>query len=240
MIYVVNKKRKEENIKRDFPNAIILDVTSKSKYTKARLLSPFYPHGNIPIPNSGGATATCVEAVWQGLKVFENEGVDMETFSNSTMKNIKRTTKKFGKPKGHQFGLNSSRILNYYEARILIYLPTYKWMLDNIQEVKDVVNRIKIQSQKTDIVFLDYNTNIDYRNISSPISHAGLLKLYIEGQYPKPTIEDAPPAYKLEKTKLKTKNKTSKKDSQNNKTKKGTKKKKAEEIQPSLFNDLDF
>ena len=61
MIYVVNKKRKEESIKKEFPNADILDLTSKSEYTK--VLSPFYPHGNIPIPFTEGLTATCVEAV---------------------------------------------------------------------------------------------------------------------------------------------------------------------------------
>ena len=35
-----------------------------------------------------------------------------------------------------------------------------------------------------DIVFLDYNTNTEVRDTSSPISHAGLVKLYIEGNYP--------------------------------------------------------
>jgi hypothetical protein len=33
-------------------------------------------------------------------------------------------------------------------------------------------------------VLLDYNTNVDVCNISSPISHAGLIKLYIEDSYP--------------------------------------------------------
>lgn len=52
MIYVVNKKRKEENIKKEYPGAIILDITSKSAY--AQKLSPFYPHGGIPIHASSG------------------------------------------------------------------------------------------------------------------------------------------------------------------------------------------
>jgi len=66
----------------------------------------------------------------------------------------------------------------------LIYLPTYKWVLDNVPEVHHVVERIKEQSKIQDIVLLDYNTNIDFRDASKPLSHAGLVKLYIEGNYP--------------------------------------------------------
>lgn len=188
MIYIVNKRRKIERIEAEYPNAYILDLTSKSIY--AQKLSPFYPHGNIPIPFSKGATATCVEAVWQGLKVFENEGVSMETFKNATMHNLKRTVRKLGKPLGHQKGLYSNELLDYFEARKNIYLPTYKWMLENIPDVKAILKKITEKAKDCDIVFLDYNTNIDYKNLSTPLSHAGLVKLYIEGKYPCPTEKD--------------------------------------------------
>ena len=35
----------------------------------------------------------CVEAIWQGLKVFESADVDVDMFANDTMKNIKRTVR---------------------------------------------------------------------------------------------------------------------------------------------------
>ena len=54
-------------------------------------LSPFYPHGGIPVPFSEGYTATRVEGIWQGLKVFDNEDIDISMFLNETMKGIKRT-----------------------------------------------------------------------------------------------------------------------------------------------------
>lgn len=184
MIYVANKKRKKERIQEEFPDAVILDITSTSEYRYAQLLSPFYPHMNIPIPFTEGIEATCVEAVWQGLKVFENADVDLSTFKNDTMKGLKRPTRKYGVPKGHRKGVYGSELLNYFEARMLIYLPTYKWVLDNIPEVHHVVERIREQNEKQDIVLLDYNTNIDFRDISKPLSHAGLVKLYIEGDYP--------------------------------------------------------
>ena len=181
MIYVVNKKRKLEKVKEDFPNAAILDITSTSNMRYAQILSPFYPHMNIPIPFTEGLTATCVEAVWQGLKVFDGADVDFATFRNDTMHDLKRTVRKYGMPKGHRKGAYGKELLGYFEARMLIYLPTYKWVLDNVPEVHHVVKRIKEQSKIQDIVLLDYNTNIDFRDASKPLSHAGLVKLYIEG-----------------------------------------------------------
>lgn len=234
MIYVESKRKKIEKIQEKYPNAIILDITSKSPMRSCQMLSPFYPHGNIPVPGIADMKATCVEAVWQGLKVFESSGVDYDTFKNGTMRNLKRTTRRFGMPVGHAYG---DRLLNYFDARMLIYLPTYKWVLDNVPEVHKVVERIKEQAQKQeDIVFLDYNTNIDFCDISSPISHAGLVKLYIEGKYP-----DVSQTY-IPVNKKSTKNKKEKTSSPNKKKSKATQKTKQTLSSPkgkqgNLFND---
>lgn len=184
MIYVVNKKRGIERIEKEFPNAYILDITSSSDKRYAQLLSPYYPHGNIPIPNTPSLKATCVEAVWQGLKVFETADVDLSTFNNDTMRNLKRTVRKYGKPIGHRYGVYSDKILNYFEARMLIYLPTYKYVLDNVPEVHSIVERIREKAKTSVVILLDYNTNSDYRDTTKPLSHAELVKLYIEGNYP--------------------------------------------------------
>lgn len=185
MIYIENKRKKLEKIKEQYPNADILDITSSSSTRYAQMLSPFFPHGNIPIPlESRGLTATCVEAIWQGLKVFETEDVNFETFKNDTMKDLKRTVRKLGIPKGHRSGAYGHELLTYFDARMKIYIPTYKWVLDNVTDVHNIVMKIAERSKTHDIVFLDYNTNIEFRDISSPLSHAGLVKLYIEGSYP--------------------------------------------------------
>jgi len=110
--------------------------------------------------------------------------VDFSTFKNDTMHDLKRTVRKFGMPLGHRKGAYGKELLGYFEARMLIYLPAYKWVLDNVPEVHSIVERIKAQSLKQDIVFLDYNTNTDFRDATKPLSHAGLVKLYIEGKYP--------------------------------------------------------
>ena len=47
MIIIKNKRCKLENIRKEYPGAIIFDVTSKGAL---KTLSPFYPHGNIGSP----------------------------------------------------------------------------------------------------------------------------------------------------------------------------------------------
>ena len=185
MIYVANKKRGIKNIKIDFPNALILDITSSSPYKSAQKLSPFYPHGNIPIPgDSHGLVATCVEGIWQGLKVFEHCGIDTSVFQNNTMKGLKRTVRKYGKPLGHQYGVFSKEILCYADAKRLIYIPSYKYVLDHNPDAHRVIERIREKSKESDIVLLDYNINIDNREAAKPLSHAELVKMYLEGRYP--------------------------------------------------------
>lgn len=75
MIYIVSKRRKLDSIKKQYPNAIICDVTSTSPNSLVKL-SPFYPHMNIPIPFSPNYTGASVEGIWQGLKVFVGEDID--------------------------------------------------------------------------------------------------------------------------------------------------------------------
>lgn len=103
MIIIASKRQKIESILKKHPNSIIADVTSQAKDGLV-MLSPFYPHGGIPVPFSEGYTAKCVEGIWQGLKVFEDEDIDISVFSNDTMKGIKRTVRKHGRVLGHRKG----------------------------------------------------------------------------------------------------------------------------------------
>lgn len=181
MILIESKRKKPETVLRKYPNAIICDVTSKAKDGLVKL-SPFYPHGGIPVPFSDGYTAMCVEAIWQGLKVFEDYDVDTFLFSNNTMNGLKRTVRKYGNPLGHRKGVNGSRILGYVEAKHLIYIPAYRWVLEN--KVMDIVERIRDASKNKTIVLLDYNTCCDVDSEAKPLSHAYLVKAFAEGLYP--------------------------------------------------------
>lgn len=181
MILIASKRKKAETILKAHPGAIIADVTSQAKDGLV-LLSPFYPHGDIPVPYSEGYTAACVEGVWQGLKVFEQEDVDCSLFSNHTMKNLKRTVRKHGTVLGHRKGVNGKEILSYVEAKQQIYIPTYRWMLEH--KVMPIIERLRKASQTQTIVLLDYNTCCDVDDPIHPLSHAYLVKAYAEGLYP--------------------------------------------------------
>lgn len=180
MIYIESKRKKIENIRAKYPNAIICDVTSKSDNGLVKL-SPFYPHGNIPVPFSENCYGMSVEGIWQGLKVFENEDIDISCFQNSSMKNIKRTCRTHGNIIGHRKGVSGLEILGYHDAKHLIYIPLYKWVLQNV--VYDIINRMKVASYSKDIVLLDYNTSEEV-DCTKPLSHAFLIKAFIMGIYP--------------------------------------------------------
>ena len=181
MIIIESKRKKLENILKKYPDALIVDVTSKATDGLVKL-SPFYPHGGIPVPFSEGYTSTCVEGIWQGLKVFENEDIDISMFLNDTMKGIKRTVRKHGRVLGHRKGVHGTEILGYLEAKHQIYIPAYRWMLEH--RAMYIIERLRKASETKTIVLLDYNTCCNVDDETKPLSHAYLVKAYAEGLYP--------------------------------------------------------
>ena len=55
-------------------------------------------------------------------------------------------------------------------------------MLEN--KANKELEKIKTLSLSHDVILLDYATNPDVENPNSPLSHAALIKAYIEGSYP--------------------------------------------------------
>ena len=168
MIIIESKKRPLEPGKKDKNGKPILSLKEK------------YPDAMIPFTE--GLVAVSVEGIWQGLKVFEDVDIDTSLFSKRDMKNMKRTTRKYGPMRGHRKGVHGEELLGYLTARKEIYLPCYKWVLEN--KLQKLVTAIRIISKNKPVVLLDYNTNTDVWNPKSPLSHASLIKAYIEGNYP--------------------------------------------------------
>jgi len=181
MITVESKRKKLETLQKEYPGAMIIDVTSHAEDEFVKF-SPFYPHGGIPVPFSDGLTSQSVEGIWQGLKVFQGYDVDTRLFRNKEMKDLKRTARKYGPCLGHRKGVHGEELLDYVEARHQIYLPAYKWVLDN--KLQKLVVAIRAISKTKPVVLLDYETNADVDNPKKPLSHASLIKAYIEKNYP--------------------------------------------------------
>ena len=172
-----------KTLKKRYADPLVLDVTSQGPEPWVRF-SPFYPHGSIPVPFSPGHFGASVEGIWQGLKVFENAGVDLATVQNTTMKGIKRSVRRFGKVLGHRAGLSSNTLLSYGEARQSIYLPCYHWVLQKC--LHELLAELKQLASTRTVVLLDYQTNSDVEDLSKPLSHAALIKRYLEDDWPAP------------------------------------------------------
>ena len=209
MIFIESKKKKKSTLAKLYPNAEVVDVTTKGKEPFVRL-SPFFPHGNIPVPFSQNTFAFSVEGIWQGLKVFEKADIDTSKFEVQNMKGIKRTVRKFGKPLGHRKGINGTELLDYLKARKQIYLPSYAWLLQN-KATNEIDQLIQI-ALRQDLVLLDFETNSDIDNTKKPLSHAALIKKFIDKKYPelieKRFTQPEEPKPKKKKTETDEKHKT--------------------------------
>jgi len=182
MIEIASRRRARVNVQAEHPGAEILDVTSKGPEPWVQF-SPFYPHGGIPVPFTPGDTAASVEGVWQALKVFERADVDPAKLHVTAMKGIKRSVRSNGPVRGHRKGLRGDELLSYADARRLIYLPAYRWVLE--ERVAGLVDEVrKLADGAGGVVLLDYTTNDDVGDESTPLSHAGLLRRWIEGTWP--------------------------------------------------------
>jgi hypothetical protein len=124
-----------------------------------------------------------VEGVWQGLKVFERADIDPTKFRITSMLGIKRSSRSFGKVLGHREGVHGERLLPYLRARRAIYLPAYRWILDHCLG-NELAELRRLAGTQGAIILLDYETNCDVDDASRPLSHAGLVKLYLEDRWP--------------------------------------------------------
>jgi hypothetical protein len=176
-----NRRKKTESLKKLYPDALIVDVTSKGQAPWIKF-SPFYPHGNIPVPLSVDCFAASVEGIWQGLKVFESADIDTTKFLITNLKGLKRTVRKYGRCLGHRAGVTGAELLAYREARLQIYLPVYQWILDNC--LQSEIAQLQMQGREQLVLLLDYETNSDVENLTSPLSHASLIIKYLNGEYP--------------------------------------------------------
>ena len=180
-IAVESRRQKLANVQKRWPVATVVDVTSRGPEPWVRF-SPFYPHGGIPIPHTPGTAAQSVEGLWQGLKVFEREDIDPDRWAVTDMNGIKRGGSRRGAVRGHRFGVGSDVLLGYREARYHIYLPAYRWVLEN--RLSTEVEQLRRQSEDGSLVLLDYETSTDVEDLSRPLSHAALVRHYLQGTWP--------------------------------------------------------
>jgi hypothetical protein len=146
----------------------VFDVSSYADLPY-RLLSPFYPHGGIPVPGRPGAASDSVEGIWQGLKVIRGR-IAPRYFHGPGRKRGGK------KPSGHQFG---DKLLGIVEARYRIYRVAYEWVLAN--KVDQALLRLWVDEALggKEQYFHDTEDNGDINNADAPLAHASLLVQYL-------------------------------------------------------------
>ena len=72
-------------------------------------------------------------------------------------------------------------MLGYVDARKAIYIPTFQWVLEH--KVTDLVKGLADIASRQNLVLLDYDTNEDVERVDKPLSHASIIKLYIESNF---------------------------------------------------------
>ncbi len=144
--------------------ARVVDVSSRAPIPY-RYLSPFYPHGNIPIPGMKGKVADSVEGIWQGLKVIGGK-LDLSYF-------IGRGKKR--RVKGVQGHLYGDRSLDYRSARKLIYIPSYRRMVYNAPLAREIALELLNEGLGVEVHLHDVDTNADVEDLRKPLAHASIL-----------------------------------------------------------------
>lgn len=182
-ILVLNRRCQIARLMERYPGYRVLDLTKNSPDEGMARFSPFYPHGGIPVPFSN-LVSESVEGIWQGLKVFRRrdgsvEDTDESCFANRTMKHLKRSLRAKGRLccLGHR-RVSEGDVLGYVEARKLIYLPSYRYVLNH--HLQKEVQTVMAVWQNAPLILLDYTTNTDIDNPRKPLSHAGLVMLYLQ------------------------------------------------------------
>lgn len=154
------------------------DVSSKSKQFSS--FSPFNNLDNIPHPCSKDILCKSVECIWQGSKVFSLENPAPDYFvlfgKKSFMKN------KGKKPLGTWAG-GHDIITNVGDARRTVYIPAYRWVLDNRLrlQVKRIL-KIARSHQRKRMYLYDFNDNFDVDN-PAPLAHCSVLAQYLNEKY---------------------------------------------------------
>jgi len=168
----------------DHEGIIDLTFSGKSPWNKFSFL---FPHGNIPIPFTNKKKfGMSVEGIWQSLKVFEKDGIDLTRLSIINGKGVRRNPTKYsGTLQGFQAGvLEGSKILPIHKARYKILFPTYKFILDNyLQNEIHQLHNMLLNGKR--LILLDTSTSTDPDGLD--FSCAWLVKKYLKGEYPTET-----------------------------------------------------
>jgi len=147
--------------------ALVFDVSSYADHPFCAL-SPFWPHGGIPVPGMPGTTSDSVEGIWQGLKLIGGK-IAPRYFSG-------QGHKRGGMPRGHQYG---DKLLKIVEAREKVYRVAYEWMLNHRADSALISGFVEQAFAGVQQHFHDVSNNGSIGDPDEGWAHAAVLVQYL-------------------------------------------------------------
>ena len=150
----------------NYDHEIFHDVSS---YGFLNVFSPFYAFNQvIPVPGSPEKRSKSVEGVWQGSKIINNKIDESQFFLDRAKKRrvSNYSTTKF---------MYGDEEIGVIEARKKIFVPAYKFVIDNLIPTEYLENFIRTSIGGVYQRFYDVEDNYDINNPNSSYSHAALL-----------------------------------------------------------------
>lgn len=145
----------------------LVDVSdSLHNIHKYRALHPTEHVCDIPVPGMDGMTSRTVEGIWQGLKVWDNEGIDTSKFAATS--DVSRNGKKRVGPPKWRYG---ERLLELRDALKTIFVPAYNHHLDACRD-----QLLDILRMGDKIALFDFEDNTDIDCTWRPFTHAALIR----------------------------------------------------------------
>lgn len=149
-------------------------------------LSPFHLYDSlIPVPGSD-LFSRSVEGIWQGLKRIAGQ--------TETAQFKRQARKRRGKPQGHEYAY---RLLDYDEAKALVYIPSYLFVLQNLET--ELVAGLRNAGAQVSVHDVSYQPDCLGPR---PISHAALLTDFLNGEL-QPYVQAQQSIEKLRECELK-------------------------------------
>ncbi|MFF3958343.1 DUF6939 family protein [Streptomyces sp. NPDC001890] len=148
-----------------------------------RTMNPYHRDRSwrIPVPGTG-LTAESVESVWQGLKLVDGETCPAMFGQDPAA----RPPGELRRLPGYDYAASVFQygdvVLGLFEARLLIYLPTYLHLLDRLADDRAVVEIHAALRAGRDVLFYDYDANMDPAFTGDSWSHSSILAAWFNDE----------------------------------------------------------
>ena len=137
--------------------------------------NPFHtwPKPQIPVPGSPALLSISIEGIWQGTKYINGE-TDLQQLHTIPYKRPPEEQDKTFAYDATQFIYGQS-VIEHVEARFLIYLLSYLYLLDVIVSGEVILYIKRLIMNGKSVLFCDLDENFDITNVSESFSHSTIL-----------------------------------------------------------------